>query len=95
VRERRDHATIRLHHGAFLQTHGDDPGKPRVFTSDRADAFIRSFLAFSHGRVISSEAHASGAEIGRPKDMHRRVRIESKFGKLSVLVTDGHIPYPY
>jgi hypothetical protein len=26
---------------------------------------------------------------------YRRVRIESKFGKLTVLVTDGHLPYPY
>jgi hypothetical protein len=23
------------------------------------------------------------------------VRIESKFGKLTVFVTDGHLPYPY
>jgi hypothetical protein len=23
------------------------------------------------------------------------VRIESKFGKLTALVTDGHLPYPY
>ena len=26
---------------------------------------------------------------------YRRVRIESKFGKLTVFVTDGHLPYPY
>ena len=68
----------------------------RVYVSpDRADAFIRSFLAFSHGKVVSSDEHASGVEIGRPKDMYRRVRIESTFGKLTVLVTDGHLPYPY
>ena len=68
----------------------------RVYVSpDRADAFIHSFLAFSHGKVVSSDEHASGAEIGRPQDTHRRVRIESTFGKLTVLVTDGHLPYPY
>ena len=68
----------------------------RVYVSpDRADAFIRSFLAFSHGKVVSSDEHAPGVEIGRPKDMYRRVRIESTFGKLTVLVTDGHLPYPY
>jgi hypothetical protein len=67
----------------------------RVYVSpDRADAFIRSFVAFSHG-TISSDTRAPGAEIGRPNDSYRRVRIESTFGKLTVLVTDGHLPYPY
>jgi hypothetical protein len=26
---------------------------------------------------------------------YQRVRIESKFGKLTAFVTDGHLPYPY
>ena len=34
-------------------------------------------------------------EIGRPGETYRRVRIESKFGKLTAFVTDGHLPYPY
>jgi hypothetical protein len=59
------------------------------------DAFVRSFLAFSHGSVVSDEARAPGIEIGRPAETYRRVRIESKFGKLTALVTDGHLPYPY
>jgi hypothetical protein len=68
----------------------------RVYVSpDRVDAFVRSFLAFSHGSVVSDEAQASGAEIGRPTETYRRVRIESKFGKLTAFVTDGHLPYPY
>ncbi len=68
----------------------------RVYVSpDRADAFIRSFLAFSHGKVVSNDDHAPGVEIGRPADTYRRVRIASDFGKLTVLVTDGHLPYPY
>lgn len=68
----------------------------RVYVSpDRAAAFIRSFLAFSHGKIVSDDAHAPGVEIGRPKDTYRRVRIESTFGKAAVLVTDGHLPYPY
>ncbi len=68
----------------------------RVYVSpDRADAFVRSFLAFSHGSVVSDEARAPGVEIGRPADTYRRVRIESKFGKLTAFVTDGHLPYPY
>ena len=68
----------------------------RVYVSaDRAEAFVHSFLAFSHGKVISDEARAPGVEIGRPNDNYRRIRIESKFGKLTALVTDGHLPYPY
>src|SRR5467141_2893453 len=68
----------------------------RVYVSpDRADAFLRSFLAFSHGSVVSDEPRAQGVEVGRPAESYRRVRIESKFGKLTALVTDGHLPYPY
>jgi hypothetical protein len=68
----------------------------RVYVSpDRVDAFVRSFLAFSHGSIVSDEVRAPGVEIGRPAETYRRVRIESKFGKLTVLVTDGHLPYPY
>jgi hypothetical protein len=56
---------------------------------------VRSFVAFSHGSIVSDEARAPGVEIGRPAETYRRVRIESKFGKLTALVTDGHLPYPY
>jgi predicted enzyme related to lactoylglutathione lyase len=68
----------------------------RVYVSqDRVDAFVSSFLAFSHGSVVSDEPRAPGVEIGKPTETYRRVRIESKFGKLTALVTDGHLPYPY
>jgi hypothetical protein len=68
----------------------------RVYVSPGgADAFVRSFLAFSHGSVVADEAQAPGVEIGRPTETYRRVRIESKFGKLTAFVTDGHLPYPY
>jgi hypothetical protein len=68
----------------------------RVYISpDRVDAFVRSFVAFSHGSVVTDEPRAPGVEIGRPAETYRRVRIESKFGKLTALVTDGHLPYPY
>src|SRR6266478_3401190 len=68
----------------------------RVFVSqERVDAFVRSFVAFSHGSVVSDEPRAPGVEVGRPTETYRRVRIESKFGKLTALVTDGHLPYPF
>jgi predicted enzyme related to lactoylglutathione lyase len=68
----------------------------RVYVSqDRVDAFVSSFLAFSHGSLVSDQPRAPGVEIGRPTGTYRRVRIESKFGELTALVTDGHLPYPY
>ena len=68
----------------------------RVYVStDRAAAFVRSFLAFSHGKVLSDSPHAPGVEIGRPSESYRRIRIQSTFGKVTVLVTDGHLPFPY
>jgi hypothetical protein len=68
----------------------------RVYVSpDKAESFIRSWVAFSHGKIVSDDAHAPGVEIGRPADTYRRIRIESPLGKLTVLVTDGHLPYPY
>jgi hypothetical protein len=68
----------------------------RVYVSSvRAENFLRGFLAFSHGKIVSDDSHAPGIEIGRATDIFRRVRIESLFGKLTVLVTDGHLPYPY
>src|SRR6201988_4558437 len=68
----------------------------RVYVSaDRVDEFVHSFLAFSHGSVVSDEPQAPGVEIGKPGETYRRVRIQSKFGKLTALVTEGHLPYPY
>jgi hypothetical protein len=68
----------------------------RVYvSSDRADTFIRSFLSFSKGDIVSDDDRAPGIEIGRPQDTYRRVRISSNFGKLTVFVTDGQLPYPY
>jgi predicted enzyme related to lactoylglutathione lyase len=68
----------------------------RVYVSAvKADAFVKDFLRFSAGRVVSDEARAPGAEIGRPADVYRRIRLESLFGKTQVIVTDGHLPWPY
>ena len=68
----------------------------RVYVSaDRIAAFVSSFLAFSRGKIVSDNAYAPGIEIGIPGTTYRRVRIESAFGKLTALVTDGHLPYPY
>lgn len=68
----------------------------RVYVSrDAADTFVKDFLAFSHGRLVADVANADAAEIGRPGETFRRIRIESAFGKMLVFVTDGHLPYPF
>src|SRR5712664_1487620 len=68
----------------------------RIYVSAvKADAFVKDFLRFSAGRVVSDEPQAPGAEIGRPADIYRRIRLESLFGKTQVIVTDGHLPWPY
>jgi predicted enzyme related to lactoylglutathione lyase len=68
----------------------------RVYVSnDRAAAFVKAFVAFSHGKVVSDEQKAPGIEIGRADATFHRIRIESPFGKMVVLATDGHLPYPF
>ncbi len=87
-----------------LYVHNTPPSYPafetipenRIYVSpERADAFVRAFLAFSHGTVTQDDRNAPGAEIGRPGEAFREIRIKSGFGKLTVLVTDGHLPFPY
>jgi hypothetical protein len=68
----------------------------RIYVSpDRADAFVQDFLRFSKGRLVSDERSAPGVEIGRAGETYRRVRIESGFGRLVAIVTDGQLPWPY
>ena len=68
----------------------------RVYlSSGKADEFMKDFLRFSRGQVVSDDLHAPGMEIGRPGESYRSVKIESQFGRMNVIVTDGHLPYPY
>jgi hypothetical protein len=68
----------------------------RVYVShDSAERFIAAFTNFSQGRVVADDSHADAGEIGRPGDTYRRILISSAFGNILVLVTDGHLPYPF
>jgi hypothetical protein len=68
----------------------------RLYVSpDRANDFIRDFGAFAQATVVFDDQKAPGIEIGRPNEVYRRVRMHSQFGKIAVLATDGHLPYPY
>jgi hypothetical protein len=68
----------------------------RIYISpDRADDFIHSFSQFAHAKVVEDNKQANAGEIGRANESFRRIRIESPFGKVQVMVTDGHLPYPF
>jgi hypothetical protein len=68
----------------------------RVYVSpDRADVFVRDFAQFSGGHVTDDDHAAPGVEIGRPAETYRRIRLTSAFGDMTVLVTEGHLPWPY
>jgi len=68
----------------------------RVYLSaERADTFIKSFIGFSHGKVLADDKHAPGVDIGQANGNYRRVDIESPFGRMAVLVTNGQLPYPF
>ncbi len=68
----------------------------RVYlTADAADTFIKQWTGFAHARVTSEDKAAPGAEIGQPGKTYRRVRLTSGYGKMSVIVSDGQLPWPY
>ena len=68
----------------------------RVYVSrEVADNFVAAFVRFAHGEVLADDAHADAGEIGRAGETYRRIRISSKFGNMRVMVTDGHLPYPF
>lgn len=68
----------------------------RVYLSpDRADAFIKAFVGFSHGKVITDDKQAPAVDVGQAGSTYRRVDIESPFGRMAVLVTNGQLPYPF
>ncbi|MBD8150861.1 glyoxalase [Pseudomonas fluorescens] len=68
----------------------------RVYVSnDSAERFIKAFLGFSHGKVVSDDKHAPAVDVGQAGGTYRRVEIESPFGRMAVLVTNGQLPYPF
>jgi predicted enzyme related to lactoylglutathione lyase len=68
----------------------------RVYVSgDEADNFVHDFVAFAQGKVVADDKRADAGEIGRPGETYRCIRITSLFGNMQVLVTDGHLPYPF
>lgn len=72
------------------------PPENRLYVSpDAADTFVKDFLNFAGGRVVSDEPAAPGLAIGQAGGTFRRIRLETGFGPLLVMVTNGHLPFPY
>jgi hypothetical protein len=74
---------------------GTVPENRIYLTADAADAFIRDWLGFSHGKVTADDKAAPGSDVGQPGQMIRRVRISSGYGKMVVLISNGQVPWPY
>ncbi|MFE1406811.1 glyoxalase [Streptomyces sp. NPDC058770] len=68
----------------------------RVYVSPGAvSAFLRSYLRFTGGSIVSDTPRADAGEIGLTGKTYRRIRLTSPFGKTVVAVSDGHLPYPF
>jgi hypothetical protein len=64
-------------------------------SADAVKPFLAAFARWAHARIVEDNASAPGIEIGRTGETYRRIRLESKYGRHLVLVTDGHLPYPF
>jgi hypothetical protein len=62
---------------------------------DEAGNFVNGFVQFAHGKVVADDKRADAGQIGRAGETYRRIRIVSPFGNMQVMVTDGHLPYPF
>ncbi|MFI8455119.1 VOC family protein [Kitasatospora sp. NPDC085464] len=89
---------------AQLYVHTTPPSYPalasvpenRLYLSpDAVGGFLRSYLAFTRGRIVSDDRRADGAAIGLPGTTYRLLTLTSGFGTTTVAVTDGHLPYPF
>jgi len=68
----------------------------RVYlTADAADAFVKDWVGFSRGKVTADRRDVPGEAVGQSGKTIRTVAIESTFGKMLVIVSDGQLPWPY
>ena len=71
------------------------PENRLYLTADAADRFVAAWKSFSRGAVISDDAKAPGAEIGKLEGTYRRIRLTSGFGRMTIAVSDGALAWPY
>jgi len=87
-----------------LYWHTTKPAYPAVatvpenriyLTPDAAPAFLRAWGGYAHARIVSDDKAAPGVEIGTPGKSYRRIRLTSGYGRMTVLVSDGQLPWPH
>jgi hypothetical protein len=71
------------------------PESRLYLTADNADPYVTSWTRFAHATIASDDRAAPGEEIGRPGKLYRRIRLTSGYGKTTLIVTDGALPWPY
>ncbi|MHA6720985.1 VOC family protein [Sphingomonas sp. RS6] len=64
-------------------------------TADAADRFVKSWVGYAKAKITADDRAAPGVEAGQPGKTIRRIAIDSGYGKMVVLVTDGLLPWPY
>jgi hypothetical protein len=74
---------------------GAVPENRIYLTADAADQFVEQWRGFAHATVTSDDKAAPGAEIGQTGKTYRRIRMSSGYGKMTVIVSDGQLPWPY
>ncbi len=64
-------------------------------TPEAAPLFLHAWTGFAHARIESDVKAAPGDEIGQPGKTYRRVRLSTGYGRMTVIVSDGQLPWPY
>jgi len=68
----------------------------RVYVSQQsAQRFVRGFVEFSRGKVVSDDSRAPASRSGGPARPTGAYASNRTSARIAVLVTDGHLPYPY
>jgi hypothetical protein len=71
------------------------PENRTYLTADAADQFVKQWRGFAHATITSDDKAAPGSEIGQMGKTYRRIRMTSGYGKMTVIVSDGQLPWPY
>ncbi|MFF2502389.1 hypothetical protein ACFVTY_03200 [Streptomyces sp. NPDC058067] len=61
-----------------LEHGGRPPVRHHYLTPDSAIAFLRSYLRFTGGRIVSDDRTADGGDLGLPGQTYRRIALSSR-----------------
>lgn len=100
------HAVVQLPGGSHIQFYwvsipltfsplNSIPDSRFYLSPDSVEAFLNVYLPLTEATVVADNAQKDGLAIGRPSNTFREIRIASPLGSTVLIVTDGHLPYPY